>query len=145
MDMRTHAAYPGVRSWWTAPGVAAAVESATLAAARFELVAHAGVDCGWLDLLFQRGEQAAVLPGILVDLAAAAKGAAALQWPQTASFILSDDQAQAIAAVVSPWLRRLTQQPVIPFTATFHLQECSALETVPSAADFGAASYAVGP
>jgi hypothetical protein len=138
LALRTHAAYPEVQSSLTAPGISASLQPEYLAAARFELVAHAGVDCGWLDLVFQRGEQTVMLPGILVDLAAAAKSAAAWRWPQAAAVMLSDERADAIVDIVGPWLRRLTQEPVIPLRAALTLRECPAVEIARTAADFGA-------
>jgi len=140
--MRTHAEYPGVQLWLTAPGISALLHPDALAAVRFELVTHAGADCGWLDLLFQRGEQTALLPGVLVDLAAAAKGGAAWWWPQAAAVILNEERAEAIVDIVAPWLRRLTQEPVIPVGARLELREFPAFELARTAADFGASALA---
>ncbi len=118
--MKTHGAYSELQVWLNVPGTSAALHPEYLTAVRFELVTHEGADCGRVDLVFQRGEQTAVLPGVIVDLAAAAKNAAGWQWPQAAS-ILGDDRAEALVELIAPWLQRLTQQPVIPLAATLQM------------------------
>ncbi len=91
-----------------------------LTTVRFELVTHADSGVGRLELVFQHGEQTAVLTDVLVDLAAAAKNAGRWQWPQAAGSI-GDEQAEVLARLIAPWLQRLTQEPVIALHATLEM------------------------
>ena len=114
--MKTHAGYVELQTWMSVPGISGTLEPEYLVEVRFELVTGDGVDCGRIDLVFQRAEQTAVLPAVLVDLAAAAKNAGGWHWPLAAR-ILGDERADALVELVAPWLVRLTQEPVIPLEA----------------------------
>ena len=69
-----------LQSWLSAPGSSASMQPEYLTAVHFELISLAGVDCGRLDLVFERGEQSVVLLIGQRSLTASAAGGKTAIW-----------------------------------------------------------------
>ncbi len=117
--MRLHDEFPELAIGPYGDRERALTTPAALAVVRFELVTHANVARGRLELTFARGDVSVVIPGALVDLALLAAGnPAAVRVPRAAAGLFDESSFAALVDLLVPHLRLLVRARTVPLEAT---------------------------